>query len=78
METIVITPRSHDSVAVLAELLSRLKDVKKVEIVSLPKTKSKTKKSRLYKEVDKGLKEVKNILEGKQTCMTLQDLIDEL
>ena len=74
METIVITPRSQKSIPFLRELLTKLSDVKHIEVIS-----SKTKNNiELHKEIDAGLKEVRDIIDGKKQAKSFEQFLDEI
>lgn len=74
MNTILITPNSEESIPFLKELLSKLSDVKKVEILS----DKPAQKSRLYKDIDAGFKEVKKVIEGKKEAKTFNQFLNEI
>ena len=74
METIVITPRSQESIPFLRELLTKLSDVKHVEVIP-----SKTqKRTKLNKDIDSGLKEIRDILDGKKQVKSFEQFLDEI
>jgi hypothetical protein len=70
MDTIVIKPKSKQSIPFLKHLLKNLSDVQSVEVVS-------DKKSRTAKSIEAGLKDTKDILDGKKKGKTLRQLINE-
>ena len=74
MDTIIITPRSKESISFLKELLNKLSDVKHVEVVSS----DVDKKAKLYKDIDSGLKEVKSTLEGKTQVKSFEQFLNEI
>ena len=70
METIIIKPKSKQSIPFLKQLLSSLNEVKSVEVVDWDN-------SKIAKSIDSGLKDVKEILSGKKKAKTLRQLLDE-
>lgn len=64
METIIVTPKNKKAIPFLKHLLSTLQDVDKVEVVNLPG-------NRTEKSIEKGLKDLQEILEGKKTGKSL-------
>ena len=74
MDTIVITPRSQEAIPFLKELLKKLSDVKHVEVVSS----GISKKTKLYKDIDSGLKEVKKVLDGKTKAKSFEQFFNEI
>ena len=74
MDTIVITPRSKKDIPFLKDLLSRLSDVKHIEVVPS----STANKNKLHDDIDLGLKEIKEILEGKKQTKSFEQYINEI
>jgi len=74
MDTIVITPRSQKSIPFLKELLNKLSDVKRIEVVSS----DTDKKTKVYNDIDSGLKEVKDAMEGKAQVKSFEQYLNEL
>ncbi|MCX6278515.1 MAG: hypothetical protein NT004_10495 [Bacteroidetes bacterium] len=70
METLVIKPKTKQSIPFLKRLLSSLSDVESVQVVSDPK-------ERIVKSIKSGLKESMEIISGKKKGKTIQQLIDE-
>lgn len=70
METLVVTPKSKQSIPFLKHLLSSLTDVASVEIRNEPKR-------AISKNIKSGIKEGKDILSGKLKGKTIKQLIDE-
>lgn len=70
METIIIKPKSKESIPFLKHLLQTLSDVESVEVI-------KTSENHVKKSIESGLKDVKDILSGKKTGKTLKQLMDE-
>ena len=74
MDAILITPSSQKSIPFLKELLNKLSDVKHVEVVS-----SYTdKKEKIYNDINSGLKEVKDVMEGKAQVKSFEQYLNEL
>ena len=74
MDTIVITPSSQKSIPFLKELLNKLSDVKYVEVVSS----DANKKAKIYNDINSGLKEVKDVMEGKAQVKSFEQYLNEL
>jgi hypothetical protein len=74
MSTIVVTPRSENAIPFLMELPGQLPDVKQVEVL----TGRSAEKTRLYKDIDAGLKEIKAVMEGKKHAKTAEQFLDEI
>jgi hypothetical protein len=74
MDTIVITPSSQKSIPFLKELLNKLSDVKHVEVVSS----DADKKAKIYNDINSGLKEVKDVMEGKAQVKSFEQYLNEL
>jgi len=70
METIIIKPKSKESIPFLKHLLQNLADVESVEVI-------KASESRVKRSIESGLKDVKDILEGKKKGKTIKQLLDE-
>ena len=74
MDTIIITPHSQESIPFLKKLLNKLSDVKHVEVVSS----DISKKTKLYQDIDSGLKEVKEVLDGKTNAKSFEQFLNEI
>ena len=70
METIIIKPKSKESIPFLKRLLQTLSDVESVEVI-------KTSDNHVKRSIESGLKDVKDIIAGKKTGKTLKQLMDE-
>jgi len=70
METIIIKPKSKESIPFLKHLLQNLADVESVEVI-------KTSEGRVKKSIESGLKDVKDILEGRKEGKSIKQLLDE-
>ena len=74
MDTIVITPHSQESIPFLKELLSKLSDVKDVKVV----LSDDKKKAKVLKDIDSGLKEVKEILNKNKATKSFEQFLNEI
>lgn len=70
METIIVTPKNKKAIPFLKHLLSTLQDVDKVEVVNLDRNKTE-------KTIEKGLKDLQDIVSGNKTGKSLKQLLDE-
>lgn len=70
METIIVTPKNKKAIPFLKHLLSTLEDVDRVEVVNLDLDKTE-------KSIEKGLKDLQDIVSGKKTGKSLKQLLDE-
>ena len=70
MDTIIITPKSKQSIPFLKHLLNSLDDVRSIEIVSATN-------KRVAKEITEGLKDATDIVAGKRIPKSLKQLLDE-
>jgi hypothetical protein len=50
----------------------------KIQVYPLGKTEGKQTKTAIYKGIDSGLKDVREILDGKQARKTLDEVLNEL
>jgi hypothetical protein len=69
MDTIIVTPKNKEAIPFLKHLLASLDDVKSIKVVKT--------NSRVAKSIEGGLKDVKDILDGKKSSKTLKQLLDE-
>jgi len=74
MDALLITPSSQKSIPFLKELLSKLSDVKRVEVVSSYTDKNE----KIYNDINSGLKEVKDVMEGKAQVKSFEQYLNEL
>lgn len=70
METIIVTPKNKKAIPFLKHLLSTLQDVDKVEVVNLSRNQTE-------KSIEKGLKDLQDIIAGNKTGKSLKQLLDE-
>lgn len=70
METIIVTPKNKKAIPFLKHLLSTLEDVDRVEVVNLDRNKTE-------KSLEKGLKDLQDIVAGKKPGKSLKQLLDE-
>jgi molybdopterin-guanine dinucleotide biosynthesis protein A len=70
METIIVTPKNKKAIPFLKHLLSTLQDVDKVEVVNLSK-------NRTEESIENGLKDLQDIISGKNYGKSLKELLDE-
>ena len=70
MDTIIIKPKTKESIPFLKHLLSNLSDVASVKVVTVPD-------NQVIKSIDSGFKDAKDILSGKKRGKTLKQLLDE-
>lgn len=70
METIIVTPKNKKAIPFLKHLLSTLEDVDRVEVVNLDRGKTE-------ESIEKGLKDLQDIVSGKKTGKSLKQLLEE-
>lgn len=70
METIIVTPKNKKAIPFLKHLLSTLQDVDKVEVVNLSK-------NRTEESLENGLKDLQDIISGKNYGKSLKELLDK-
>ncbi len=70
MDIILIKPKNKSSIPFLKELLKKLSDVTSIEVIS-------EKDNRVIEMLKDGLKETKDIIDGKKKPTTLKQLLDE-
>ncbi|MEI7831130.1 MAG: hypothetical protein WCI31_15230 [Prolixibacteraceae bacterium] len=70
MDGLLVKPKNKEAIPFLKQLLNNLSNVQSVEIV-------KPTNSRTRKNLESGLKEVKDMVAGKKKGKTLKQLLDE-
>jgi len=71
MDALVVRPKNKESIPFLKQLLKNLNIVESVEVV-------KSTDNRTHKSIEAGLKDVKEIVAGKEKGKTLRQLLDEV